>query len=404
MIHKLQMKFVAINMSIVTIMLCVILGLIYHFTSANLEAESIAMMKTIGAQPFQRDLPSELKEDVRLPYFTVQLGVRGELKATGGGYYDLSDDVFINDLVEKTLDFPKEFGVIKEYNLRYYRVNTPYNKCLVFADISSEITTLNNLIRTSIFIGILSFFAFLIVSLLLSKWAVKPIAKAWEQQRQFIADASHELKTPLTVIMTNADLIQNAECDEESKHRYLDNIAVVSKQMKNLIEKMLELAKADTINQELVSYMFNFSKVIYDAVLPFETLFFERNLSLQTEIEEDIYIKGDESQIRQVAEILLDNAQKYSKEAGRVWVTLKKYKKGRCLLCVANEGVPLSKEDIHHIFKRFYRSDQARNRNGSYGLGLAIAEGIVEKHKGKIWADSSRGINCFYVELVVKSN
>src|SRR5699024_3883673 len=116
----------------------VILGLVYHFTRANLEAESINMMKNIINRPMKLGIPNELGEDIRLPYFTIQLGLRSELVATGGGYYDLSDDDFLDDLINTTINSPKTFGVIEEYKLRYYRVDTPLSHHLVFADISSE--------------------------------------------------------------------------------------------------------------------------------------------------------------------------------------------------------------------------------------------------------------------------
>ena len=217
MIKKLRIKFVIINMSIVTIMLCVIFGLIFHFTKADLEQESINMMQNIAGQPFQLVIPNELGEDVRLPYFVIQIGVRGEMISREGGYYDLSDDEFLGDLVEVIYTSPKTFGVIKEYKLRYYRVDTPMSRYLVFADITSELATLDNLIKSSFIIGGISFLTFLGISILLSKWAVEPVELAWKEQRQFVADAFPQLKTPLTVIMTNAELAQSPEYDDEKK-------------------------------------------------------------------------------------------------------------------------------------------------------------------------------------------
>mgnify|MGYP000123499105 CR=1 FL=1 len=399
MIRKLRIKFVIINMSIVTIMLCVILGLVFYFTRVNLEAESINMMQNIAMRPFQLEIPNKLGEDVRLPYFTLQLGLRGELIATGGGYYDLSDKEFLDDLINVTIASPKTFAVIEEYNLRYYRHDTPLNHFLVFADISSERATLNNMMKSCIFIGIISFFVFLGISILLSKWAVKPVELAWKQQRQFVADASHELKTPLTVIMTNAELAQSPEYDSESKQKFLNSILTMSRQMRGLIEQMLELARADNSDLKDISDIVDFSKLVSDAILPFEPVFFEKGLTLTVQIDENIKVVGGESQLCQVLDALLDNAQKYSKETGTTWVTLKKQGKGRCLLMVANEGESISPEEAKNIFKRFYRSDKARSRTGSFGLGLSIAEAIVTLHRGKIWVESSNGVNSFYVEL-----
>jgi len=399
MIRKLQIKFVIINMSIVTIMLSVILGLVYYFTKANLEAESITMMQNIAREPFRLENPNELVEDVRLPYFIVQLGLRGELLATGGGYYDLSDKEFLDDLINVVSRSPKTFAVIEEYNLRYYRVDTPRNYYLVFSDISSERATLNNMMKTCFIIGGLSFFMFLGISIQLSKWAVKPVDLAWKQQRQFVADASHELKTPLTVIITNAELAQSPEYDDESRHRFLSSILTMSRQMRSLIEKMLELARADDSDSKRNFDIVDFSRLVSNALLPFEPVFFEKGLKLETRLDKNIKVLGEESQLCQVVDVLLDNAQKYSKDGGTTWVTLKKTGKKRCLLAVANEGEGISPEEAKNIFKRFYRGDKARSRTGSFGLGLSIAESIVTGHRGKIWVESSNEINCFYVEL-----
>jgi signal transduction histidine kinase len=389
MIKKLRFKFVIINMGIVTIMLCSIFGLIFHFTKANLEQESINMMQNIAGRPFQLGIPSELGEDVRLPYFMIQLGVRGEMIARVGGYYDLSNDKFFDDLIDVIYTSPKRVGVIKEYNLRYYRVDTPLSHYLVFADITSELATLDNLIKSSFIIGGLSFLVFLGISILLSKWAVKPVDLAWKQQRQFVADASHELKTPLTVIMTNAELAQSPEYDEEKKQRFLASILTMSRQMRGLIEQMLELARVDNADSKVNSGTVDFSKLVSDALLPFEPVFFEKGLTLTAQIEDNIKVEGVEGELCQVLDVLLDNAQKYSKEAGTTWVTLKRQGRGRCLLTVANEGVSISPEEAKNIFKRFYRCDQARSRTGSFGLGLSIAEAIVTRNRGKIWVESS---------------
>lgn len=401
MIKKLRFKFVVINMSIVTIMLSVIFALIFYFTRANLEAESISMMQSIASRPFDLEMPKNLGKDVRLPYFTIQIGYRGKLVATGGGYYDLSDVEFLNDLIYETVTSPKNLGVIEEYNLRYYRVDTPLNRYLVFADITSERATLKNLMKSSFLIGGISFLMFLGISILLSKWAVKPVDLAWKEQRQFLADASHELKTPLTVIMTNAELAQSPEYDEENKRRFINSILTMSRQMRGLIEKMLQLARADNSDTKDITGLVDFSKLVSDAILPFEPLFFEKGLSLKTQIDENIKITGEEAQLYQLIDVLLDNAQKYSKKSGVTWISLKNRGKAHCLLTVANEGTAISEEEAKNIFKRFYRGDQARSRNGSFGLGLSIADSAVKRHKGRIWVESRDGVNYFYVDLPI---
>jgi len=386
-------------MSIVTIMLCIIMSMIYFFTKMNLENNSINMMQNIASNPFLLHLPNEMQEDVRLPYFTLQLSTQGDLIATGGGYYDLSDEKFLKDLIKATFSNPDRIGIIKEYNLRFYHVSTSVGQILVYADISNELTILSTLIRNCVFIGMVCFLIFLCISFLLANWVIKPVDKAWKQQQQFIADASHELKTPLTVIMTNAELMQNPDYDEKNRTAFASSILVMSKQMRNLVEQMLELARADNIQQNTVFSSVNFSRLVSDATLPFEPIFFEKGLTLHTEISENILVNGNSSQLRQVLDILLDNAQKYCYEGGTTWVTLQKHGKGHCLLTVADEGEEISAQDLNNLFKRFYRADQARSRTGSFGLGLSIAETIIARHKGKIWVESQKNINTFFVEL-----
>lgn len=424
MIRKLRWKFVMINMSIVTIMLCVILGLVYHFTKGNVEANSINMMRNIANRPVGMDVPGERKEEVRLPYFMLQVEPDGNIEAAGGGYYDLSDEVFLEKLVKEVVDSRKDLGIIEEYNLRFYHISTPRFQRIVFADISNELATLKGLTRICAAIGGFSFLVFTWISILLARWAVKPVDLAWKQQRQFVADASHELKTPLTVIMTNAELMQSMDYDDENKKHFLENILLMSRQMRSLIEQMLELARTDNTipvtwgtgragNGQIALRLgktsgrqsktacspIDFSKLVCDAVLPFEPVFFEKGLTLTTRVEEGIQVFGEMTQLRQTVEILLDNAAKYSKMDGTTWITLKKQGKRYCLLSVANEGEEMLPEEMKNIFKRFYRADKARNQAGSFGLGLSIARNIIQQHRGKIWAESKDGVNSFYVQL-----
>lgn len=399
MIRKLQIKFVIINMTMVTVMLCIIFGLVYSATRNNLENESISMMKSIAANPFQLGLPNAQSSDLRLPYFTLQLGLKGELVSTGGGYYDLSDEDFLKDLIDESVGSRRETGVVEEHNLRFCRVVTPMGTVLVFSDMSSENRTLDSLLRTSLMIGALSFLGFLAISIFLSRWAVKPVATAWQQQKQFIADASHELKTPLTVIMTNADLLQSDGYDEMERKGFSQSILLMSQQMKLLVEKMLELAKADADQTKQQMKTIDFSKLTLNTALFFEGVFVERGLALDSSVEPKITIQGNEQAMQQVVDILLDNAQKYSSPNSKTTIQLYSSVHGKCQLSVSNPGAEIPQEDLKKIFQRFYRMDKARSRDGSFGLGLSIAESIVTQHKGKIWAESKDGVNTFIVEL-----
>jgi len=399
MLRRLRIKFICINMAIVTIMLAVILGLVLHFASQNMEQQSIRMMQAIAMNPFQLGRPNELPDEVRLPYFILQIGPNGELETVGGGYYDLSDGAFLRSLIDTVVSSGKQTGLIEEYQLRFCRIVTPVTQRLVFTDISSEQSTMDSLLKTCALIGGVSFLVFLLISLFLAHWAVGPVAKAWTQQRQFVADASHELKTPLTVILTNAELLNDQSCGETARQRSAQSILTMSVRMRELVEQLLCLARLDSGAAQVAFSRVDISKVASDVLLPFEPLFFEKGLELSSQVEDGLTVEGSEAHLRQVMEILLDNAQKYAAGPSRVSMTLCRKGRNHCLFSVSNHGEAISQEDLQNIFKRFYRADKVRTAGHSYGLGLAIASGIVEAHHGKIWVESADGVNTFYVRL-----
>ena len=398
MIRKLRIKFVAINMSIVVIMLCIILGLVYFFTGASLEKQSIRMMKGVAARPFALRLPNEPGEDVRLPFFAIRLGPHGEQINVDGGYYDLPDNDALKALISRAAGSPGQVGIMPEYNLRFCHVQTPGGRYLVFADISSEMDTLHTLRNNLWMIGGISFVGFFLISVLLSGWAVRPVAKTFQKQQQFIAYASHELKTPLTVIITNAQLMETAAVQSPAGSGFAQNILIMSRQMKELIEQMLELARSESSENKRPRQQVMLSKVVENTLLPYEPLFFEKSLMLTSRIEAEIEVIGDQDKLRHVLEIILDNAQKYADPHSTVQVTLSRRKR-RCVLTVSDQGQPLTQDQLENMFTRFYRADEARCSNGSYGLGLAIAQSIVKTHKGRIWITSEQGINTCHVEL-----
>jgi len=397
-LKRLRVRFICIIMSIVTVMLSAVMITVVHFTQSNLEAESLRIMESIASDPMQLGGFRESGEEM-LPYFALQIGRFNEVLAINGGYFDLSDEDVVQDLIRQTLYAEEAVGELEEYNLRYCRRVSPNRCCIVFADMTAEQRTVTQVYRACAAIGSVSFVMFLLLSFLFAWWAVKPVEKSWKEQRQFVSDASHELKTPLTVILTNAELLQQPDYDEEKKNGFAANILTMAGQMRSLVENLLDLARVDNGLAKKVWARVDLSHMVYDALLPFEPVYFEKGLDLQSRIQENIFINGSESHLRQVVEILLDNARKYSDCPAAVVVCMQRQGRGQCLLSVANPGAPIPSKDLQNIFKRFYRVDQARSRDGSYGLGLPIAEGIVRDHNGRIWATSQNGFNTFYVTL-----
>ena len=399
MIRKLRIKFVVTNMAIFTIMLTLLLSFVFCFTGAQMGSQNIRMMEELPVSAEHKVLPNTVSEQVRLPYFLIRLGPRGERVSVHGSYYDLSNEKFLDDLMDRAGDGERRTGVLENYRLRYCFVDGPHSRYLVFSDISSELTTMNQLKWTCILLGVVGFFIFLAISIRLSAWAVRPIEQAMEQERRFIADASHELKTPLTVLMTNAQLLQTKGDAEPIRARCTDGILVMARQMRTLVEQLLELARMESSDRRENFTVFDLSDLYSESVLTFDPVFFERGLTLDSELQPGIRVSGSRDRLRQLLEILLDNAQKYASPGGRTEVRLERTARNRCLLTVRNQGESLTEEQLERLFQRFYRADQARTRTGSFGLGLSIAEHIVTLHRGKLWAESRGGWNTFHAEL-----
>ncbi len=403
MIKKLRVKFICVIMCIVMVLLGSILGIVIFFTGRSMEMQSINMMQRIASVPFQKKLPGKASEEVHLPFFTVQINRQGKLVAANGDYFDLSDQVFLQQIIDTTLASDKESGNLRNHNLRYLKSASPRGTTIVFSDTTTEASTLKHLFCSCLLIFFVAMGVFLGVSILLSRWVIKPVAVAWDQQRQFVADASHELKTPLSVIMSNAELLQSEDSVHENQKKYASNILEITYQMRTLIENMLEMARVDNGAVKMHFSELDFSQLVNDAALSFLLLYEEQGMLLHRSIPEGIRLSGSEQHLYQVIDILLDNALKYSTVNSTVSVTLAGIGRS-CMLTVTSSGEPISKEDLKNIFKRFYRADKARAMNGSYGLGLSIAESIVTAHKGRIWAESKDGHNTFFVQLPAAGN
>ena len=229
--------------------------------------------------------------------------------------------------------------------------------------------------------------------------------RAWEQQRQFTADASHELKTPLTVILANTGILLSHKQETISNQvKWVENTETEAQRMKQLVEDMLFLAKSDDVRLPVTHLPLDFSDAVLSRILPFESVAYEQGITIQSNIERDIVVNGDEGQLKQLVSILMDNACKYAPQGGTITVSLLREQE-KAKLVVNNTGGVIAPEELAHVFERFYRSDKSRARKqGGYGLGLAIAKSIAEKHHGVITAESEeKSGTSFTVCLPVKA-
>ena len=275
---------------------------------------------------------------------------------------------------------------LSDYSYAYSKGDT-----LIILDNSKIKSSLLLSLEVSLFIFIILEILVIVLSKYLTIWIIKPVKESFAKQKQFIADASHELKTPLSVIVASSEAIDIT--NQNSK--WLKNIEYEANRMNLLISKLLDLAKSERM-EEIVLVNNNLSKTIELSLLTFEGRAFEKDIKLSYEIEDNINILMDEDSIKELVEILLDNAIKHSKKNGSIKVSLKK--DSQVTLLVQNEGDPIPKGEEEKIFERFYRVDKSRNRKDNrYGLCLAIAKNIVLSHKGKIKASSLDGVTTFQV-------
>jgi signal transduction histidine kinase len=272
---------------------------------------------------------------------------------------------------------------------------------IVFMDVTAQQGILTNLIYTFTVVGLIMLIVIYFLSRYFANRSIAPVREAFEKQKQFIADASHELKTPLATINTNTDvLLANQEETIGSQAKWLHYIKSETERMSGLTNDLLYLTQMDDSRSTLIHTKFNMSEAVESIILPMEAVIFEKDITLDYSIDPDLMVHGNPEQIKQVVLILLDNAVKYSGLKGAVNVTLQKQNHD-VMLTISNTGEGIASEHLDRIFDRFYRTDASRARkHGGHGLGLAIAKSIVEQHKGEIYAKSVLGEGAtFYVRL-----
>lgn len=288
----------------------------------------------------------------------------------------------------------KRFGSIDDY-IYLVRILKSGNTVYIFVNNKEALQNSKQFFIVSIFIFLLSVIVFTIISYYLSRWMIKPSEKAIKNQKIFVANISHDLKTPITIIRANADLIEN----EVKNKKSIKYIKQETEKLNHLVNEMLTLTRIDnTISKENFK-SFNFGDSLFDVVLPFESIAYEKGIRFNINIDESTTYFGDENNIQKLAEILIDNAMSYTAKGGIVDVDA--YENSKAVtLSVTNTGEPISDEKKVEIFDRFYRESKSRESTGNhYGLGLSIANTIVKKHNGKISIESKNGKNTFTVIL-----
>ena len=397
MIRKLRLKFVAICMALVTAILAAVFFSVYFSMARNISDLSrqvlyrVVQEESVGGSLTRPDISINIGGDrVLLPYFTVNLWTsrRGGYTAqiTGGTYANLENTDELTAILQDCLSQDRREGTIATYHLRYLRQDNGLYEKLAFVDMSMEQAVLRKMMGSYLFIALASLLLLLGVSILLSRWATRPVEKAWTQQRQFLSDASHELKTPLTVILSNAELLEQAQLSDKPA-RWADNILSEAGRMRSLVEEMLTLARADNMVRTAVLTEVSLSDIAADCALAFEPVAFEAGKSLDYTLAENVTVLGDGEKLRQLISVLLDNAIKYGADGGTVTLSLEKTDR-QAKLTVSNPGDPIPPEQLGHLFERFYRADDSRGEKSGFGLGLSIAQTIAAEHKGTLKAES----------------
>ncbi len=405
MLTQLRKKFILINMGFVgLVLLCVFASVCtssYQSWKTDIE-KSLQLALTVKKDPVNKPPQQEQPEPEhweKAPY-TKFASICAVLADKEGNLLQIvqeSDLLTESELEQAALSAfsaVPAFGKLDSWNLYYRKQNTPDGIRIAFADSSYLAHSLRNLLITSLLIGLCSMVAMFFISLFLSKWALRPVEKAWKQQQQFVADASHELKTPLTVILANNNILfSHPEKTVAQQRKWLESTAEEATHMKKLVDDLLFLAQSDD-QQTTQRHMeeLDWSELTWNMLLQWEPIAYEKQIHLTSEIQPGCIIEGDVTQIRQLIHILLDNACKYAGGNGSVSLQLTA-QQNTAQLSLLNSGPLIAAEDLPHLFERFYRSDKARTRDGGFGLGLSIAKNIVDSHHGTITAESTEALN-----------
>ena len=406
MIRNLRIKYIAISMTSTIIVLFLILGSInllnYREMSHNADTILDFLKENDGELPENLYKSQHKKTNGISPetsfesrYFSVFLSNNRQRCEADTDNISAIDEETAIKYAQKINRSNKNCGFISKY--RYMKENTSNGVKIYFLDCTKSMMSFQTFLVTSFFVSIFGVSTVFILVVLLSKRAIEPVAESYEKQKRFITDAGHEIKTPLTIIDADTSILEM----EYGENEWLDDIQVQTKRLAGLTNDLIYLSRMEEKQTKTTMIEFPFSEVISEEAQSFQGLAKVKGKNFMVDIEPMLSLKGDEKTIRQLISILLDNAVKYCTEQGQIRLTAA-HKGKNIILSIYNTSQPLTKENIDHLFDRFYRTDESRNsKTGGYGIGLSVAKAVVEAHHGKIVASSEDG-NSLLITVILK--
>ena len=400
MLRKLRWKFIFLIMALLAVVLGTALAVQTASAARQYREETDRVLRWVLQRgesltdPGRPQPSGELDQDGELytliPAFYAVLDSRGRV-VLAVSYNAEVDEEDVARAVAGALAVGTASGELEGQDLRFLMERWGLWLNMAFAGLDWEHAAVRRQALTALLVLGAALAGFFVVSLFLARWLVRPVEESWQRQRQFVADASHELKTPLTVLLADADiLLARGEDTVDQQRKWVESIREEGLRMKGLVQDLLYLARGDAGQRARPRETVSLSDAVESCVLAFEPVAFEAGLTLDSELAPGLSVLGDGEELRRLGAILLDNACKYCEHGGRITVTLKGDE--RAVLTVHNTGEPIPAEAQVHLFERFYRADAARSREtGGYGLGLSIAAAIVEGHRGKIAVRSAPG-------------
>lgn len=400
MLKRLRRKFIVITMVLTASVLIGVLGSTLY-TSYATQRDMVEEALESSAEGELSQMPMMMGRGPRDDGFRPNmLALALDVSADGVVLETSHSPLYINpsvlsDVLSAIIESDADRGADSDMHLSWSRsIREDGSLRIVIVDTSVMDESLSKQVRDDLIITALALVAMFAIVWWLSGWALEPVARAWEEQKRFVADASHELKTPLAVILANTQILLGEEKVDPESMRWVESTQDEAEHMLSLVNELLELARTDEAasggaGNALRREELDFSELVDAAALEFDALAFERGCTLEAEVEPGIMLEGDKDWLRRVVRIFIDNACKYADPGTTVTVRLVRATP-HARLTVTNLGNPIDPEDLPHVFERFYRSDKARTRGtGGFGLGLAIAKGIVEAHGGEVSATSS---------------